>query len=51
MRHDHSAIIVCAIEVQNHDDNAYYEASVDAHTGELVSLTNFGAGLGTVSRS
>ena len=43
IRPDHSAILVYAIEVQNDDQDGHYEAYVDAHTGQLVSLTDYAA--------
>ncbi|KAK0467523.1 hypothetical protein IW261DRAFT_1346299 [Armillaria novae-zelandiae] len=33
-----------AVQVQNDDTNAWYEAFVDAHSGEILSVTEFVAG-------
>lgn len=44
-RPDNSAILVYAIHIRNEEANTFYEAFVDAHTGELASLTNFVAGM------
>lgn len=44
-RPDHSSILVYAIQIRNEEANTFYEAFVDAHTGELASLTNFVAGM------
>lgn len=41
MRDDGTASLVHVIQIQNEEVNSWYEAYVDAHTGELISLTDF----------
>jgi len=38
---DGSVALTHVIQVQNEETNAWYEAYIDAHTGELVSVTDF----------
>ncbi|KAJ8502662.1 hypothetical protein ONZ45_g11542 [Pleurotus djamor] len=38
---DGSAVLTHVVQVQNDETDAWYEAFVDAHTGELVSVTDF----------
>lgn len=40
-RDDGSVSLVHVIQVQNEEVNSWFEAYVDAHTGELISLTDF----------
>ncbi len=40
-RDDGTVSLVHIIQVQNEEINSWYEAYVDAHTGELISLTDF----------
>ncbi|KAF6749245.1 metalloprotease [Ephemerocybe angulata] len=40
---DGSAALVHVIQIQNQDVNSWYEAFVDAHSGELLSITDFTA--------
>ncbi|KAJ2914407.1 hypothetical protein MD484_g6006, partial [Candolleomyces efflorescens] len=43
VRPDDSAALVYGIQIQNLEENTWYEVFVDAHTGQLVSVTDFGA--------
>ncbi|RXW18331.1 hypothetical protein EST38_g7522 [Candolleomyces aberdarensis] len=43
VRPDESAVLVHGIQIQNIKENAWYEVFVDEHTGQLVSVTDFGA--------
>ncbi len=38
---DGSIALTHTVQVQNSDTNAWFEAFVDAHTGELLSVTDF----------
>ncbi|KAK0462282.1 Fungalysin metallopeptidase-domain-containing protein [Desarmillaria tabescens] len=38
---DGSVALTHVIQVQNNDTNAWYEAFVDAHSGEILSVTDF----------
>ena len=38
---DGTAALVHVFQVQNEEDFTFYEAYVDAHTGELISVTDF----------
>jgi extracellular elastinolytic metalloproteinase len=51
VRPDDLAALVYGIQIQNLEENTWYEVFVDAHTGQLVSVTDFGAKAfsGTVS--
>ncbi|KAF5332497.1 hypothetical protein D9611_005472 [Ephemerocybe angulata] len=40
---DGSAALVHVIQIQNQEVNSWYEAFVDAHSGELLSITDFTA--------
>ncbi len=40
-RDDGTVSLVHVIQIQNEEVNSWYEAYVDAHTGELISLTDF----------
>lgn len=40
-RDDGTVSLVHVIQVQNEEVNSWFEAYVDAHTGELISLTDF----------
>ncbi|KAK0467497.1 Fungalysin metallopeptidase-domain-containing protein [Armillaria novae-zelandiae] len=40
-RPDGSVALVHVVQVQNDDTNAWYEAFVDAHSGEILSVTDF----------
>ena len=40
---DGSAALTYAVQVRNDDEGTWYEAFVDAHSGELVSVTDFRA--------
>ncbi|TRM64075.1 Fungalysin metallopeptidase-domain-containing protein [Schizophyllum amplum] len=40
-RADGSVALVHVVQIRNEDTNAWYEAIVDAHSGELVSVTDF----------
>ncbi|KAJ2930760.1 hypothetical protein H1R20_g6345, partial [Candolleomyces eurysporus] len=42
-RPDGSAALVHAVQIQNEEVNSWYEAYVDAHSGELLSVTDFTA--------
>ncbi|ESK86186.1 putative extracellular elastinolytic metalloproteinase precursor [Moniliophthora roreri MCA 2997] len=41
VRSDGSASLVHAVQVQNEDAGTFYEAYVDAHSGDVLSVTNF----------
>ncbi|KAJ8087751.1 hypothetical protein PM082_006588 [Marasmius tenuissimus] len=41
VQQDESVALVHVFQVQNEEVNSWYEAYVDAHTGELVSVTDF----------
>ncbi|KAK0460806.1 hypothetical protein IW261DRAFT_1349404 [Armillaria novae-zelandiae] len=43
-QHDGFVALTHAVQVQNDDTNAWYEAFVDAHSGEILSVTEFVAG-------
>ncbi|KAK0201228.1 Fungalysin metallopeptidase-domain-containing protein [Desarmillaria ectypa] len=38
---DHSIALTHVVQVQNEETNAWYEVFVDAHPGEILSLTDF----------
>ncbi|KAI5822705.1 hypothetical protein K523DRAFT_358185 [Schizophyllum commune Tattone D] len=38
---DGSVALVHVVQIRNEETNAWYEAMVDAHSGELVSITDF----------
>ncbi|TRM58391.1 Fungalysin metallopeptidase-domain-containing protein [Schizophyllum amplum] len=38
---DGTVALVHVVQIRNEDTNAWYEAMVDAHSGELVSITDF----------
>ena len=38
---DGSVVLTHSFQVRNEDKNTWYEAFVDAHSGELVSITDF----------
>jgi extracellular elastinolytic metalloproteinase len=38
---DHSAVLAHSIQIQNDVTGAWYDAFVDAHSGELVAATDF----------
>ncbi|KAL1742462.1 Fungalysin metallopeptidase-domain-containing protein [Schizophyllum fasciatum] len=40
-KQDGSVVLVHVVQIRNEDTNAWYEAMVDAHSGELVSITDF----------
>ncbi|TFK72837.1 hypothetical protein BDN72DRAFT_283561 [Pluteus cervinus] len=40
-KEDGTAVLTHVIEIQSEDTGAWYEAFVDAHSGELVSVTDF----------
>ncbi|TEB21331.1 hypothetical protein FA13DRAFT_140775 [Coprinellus micaceus] len=42
-RPDGTAALTHVIQIQNADENTWYEAFVDAHSGELLSITDFSA--------
>ncbi|KAF6746891.1 metalloprotease [Ephemerocybe angulata] len=42
-RPDGSAALVHVVQIQNEEANSWYEAFVDAHNGELLSITDFTA--------
>ena len=42
-RPDGSAALVHVVQIQNEEVNSWYEAYVDAHSGELLSVTDFTA--------
>ncbi|RXW23414.1 hypothetical protein EST38_g2442 [Candolleomyces aberdarensis] len=42
-RPDSSAALVHVVQIQNEEVNSWYEAYVDAHSGELLSVTDFTA--------
>ncbi|KAH6901627.1 metalloprotease [Coprinopsis sp. MPI-PUGE-AT-0042] len=42
-RPDGSAALTYVAQIQNEEENKWYEAFIDAHTGELVSVTDFTA--------
>lgn len=45
-RPDGSAALVHVVQIQNEEINSWYEAYVDAHSGELLSVTDFTAEAG-----
>lgn len=42
-RPDGSVSLVHVIQIQNEEVNSWYEAYVDAHSGEILSVTDFTA--------
>ncbi|KAL1719120.1 Fungalysin metallopeptidase-domain-containing protein [Schizophyllum commune] len=40
-KQDGSVALVHVVQIRNEETNAWYEAMVDAHSGELVSITDF----------
>ncbi|KAH8089905.1 Fungalysin metallopeptidase-domain-containing protein [Cristinia sonorae] len=42
-KQDGTAVLTHVLQVRNEDENTWYEAFVDAHSGELVSVTDFRA--------
>jgi extracellular elastinolytic metalloproteinase len=40
-REDGSVALVHTIQIQNEEVNSWYEVYVDAHSGEILSVTDF----------
>ncbi|KAF6759634.1 hypothetical protein DFP72DRAFT_788093, partial [Ephemerocybe angulata] len=40
---DGTAALTHVVQIQNEEANSWYEAFIDAHTGELLSVTDFTA--------
>jgi extracellular elastinolytic metalloproteinase len=41
VKEDNSAVLTHVVQIQNNKTGAWYEAFVDAHSGDLVSVTDF----------
>ncbi len=41
VKEDNTAALTHVVQIQNQDTGAWYEAFVDAHSGELLSVTDF----------